>query len=123
MITGRVNWLLEAIVSVEVQDADGHLHQFQCVLDTGFDGDIALPSAVIHRLELAFAGPSDTVFLSGYSAPLPVYEGTASWHGQPIQVAVLETERESVLGMALLENNTLTIQAWDGGEVLIEERR
>lgn len=122
MIIGRVNWLLEAIVSVEVQAADGQLHPFQCVLDTGYDGDIALPSAVISRLGLAFAGPSDIVFLSGYSAPLPVYEGIAYWHGQPIQVAVLETEQESVLGMALLENSTLTIQAWDGGEVLIEER-
>ena len=122
MITGRVNWLLEAIVSVEVQDADGQLHPFQCVLDTGFDGDIALPSAVIRRLRLVFTGPSDTVLLSGYSAPLPVYEGIVYWHEQPIQVAVLETEQESVVGMALLENSTLTIQAWDGGEVLIEER-
>ena len=122
MITGRVNWLLEAMVSVEVQDADGQLHQFRCVLDTGFDGDIALPSAAIRRLGLAFAGPSDTVLLSGYSAPLPVYDGIVSWHGQPIQVPVLETERESVIGRALLENSTLTIQVWDGGNVLIEER-
>ena len=51
-----------------------------------------------------------------------MYDGIVYWHGQPVAVTVLETQRESVIGMALLENSTLTVQVWDGGEVRIEPR-
>ena len=122
MITGRVSWLLEAVVGVEVQDANGYLHSFPFVLDTGFTGFIALPAPSIRQLGLTPLEPRETVLLDGYSVSLAVYDGVVSWHGRPIPVTVLETERESVIGMALLENSTLTIQAWDGGDVLIEER-
>ena len=122
MINGRVNWLLEAIVQVGVQDAAGDLRYFECVLDTGYDGDIALPSALIRRLGLASTGYRDSALANSDIVQLPIYRGIASWHGRLIDVEVMGTQRESVIGMSLLENSTLTIQAWDGGEVIIEER-
>ena len=122
MMTGRVSWLFEAIVSVEVQDSEGQLHQFRCILDTGFDGYITLPAASIRQLGLPLIGRRATDFLDSYSANLPMYDGIVYWHGQPVEVTVLETQRESVIGMALLENSTLTVQVWDGGEVRIEPR-
>ena len=122
MIKGRVSWLLEAMVSVEIQDADGNLRSFRCVLDTGFTGYIALPAVSIRQLGLTPMGPRDTTFLDSYSAPLSAYDGIAYWHGQPVEVTVLETQLESVIGMALLENSTLTMQVWDGGYVSIEPR-
>ena len=122
MMTGRVSWLIEATVSVEVQDSEGQLHQFRCILDTGFDGYIALPSASIRQLGLPLIGSGVADFLDSYSATLSMYDGIVYWHGQPVEVTVLETQRESVIGMALLENSTLTVQVWDGGEVRIEPR-
>jgi hypothetical protein len=53
---------------------------------------------------------------------LPVYLGTVTWHDQQLEISILETEGQPLIGMALLENNTLTIQVWDGGEVRIEPR-
>ena len=121
-MTGRVSWLIEATVSVEVQDSEGQLHQFRCILDTGFDGYIALPAASIRQLGLPLIGSGVADFLDSYSATLYMYDGIVYWHGQPVEVTVLETQRESVIGMALLENSTLTVQVWDGGEVRIEPR-
>ena len=114
MMTGRVNWRIEATVQVGVQDETGILRYFECVLDTGYDGDIALSSAVIRRLGLVSVGYQDSALANGDIVPLPVYRGIASWHGRFVAVEVVETPRESVIGMALLENSTLTIQAWDG---------
>ena len=122
MIPGRVNWLREATIHVEVQDASGNLHRIQCILDTGFDGDLTLSSAVIGRLRLVAKGSYPTVLANGDTVHLPAYSGIVSWHGHRISVEVLEAQQSSVVGMALLENSTLTIQAWDGGEVFIEER-
>ena len=122
MMNGKVNWLLEATVRVGVQDAAHDLHYFQCVLDSGYNGDIALPSTVIRRLGLIPMGSRNSALANGDVVQLPIYRGIASWHGQLTVVEVLETRRESVIGMALLENSTVTIQAWDGGEVLIEPR-
>ena len=123
MITGAVSWLLEPTVGVDVQDANGILQRFRCVLDTGFDGYIALPATSIQLLGLTLLGRLETTFLDGFSAQVPVYDGIVSWNSEIIEVTVLETQGESVIGMALLENSTLTVQVWDGGEVRIEPRQ
>ena len=122
MTTGRVNWQLEAIVHVEVQDVSGDFHSIQCILDTGFDSDIALPLVVIERLGLAPAEAVSVTLANGAHVSMTRYNTRVSWQGQLIEVDVLQTNAESAIGMALLENSTLTVQVWDGGEVLIEER-
>ncbi len=45
------------------------------------------------------------------------------WHGEEKTVSVLQADGEPALGMALLENSTLTVEVWDGGDVLIEPRQ
>ena len=122
MTTGRVNWLLEAIFHIEIQDASGNFHRIQCILDTGFDRDIALPLGVIERLGLV-PGEIVGVTLANSAHTLMMrYNATVFWQEQLIEVEVLQTKSESVIGMALLENSIVTLQVWDGGEVLIEER-
>ena len=59
---------------------------------------------------------------NGAHVSMTRYNTRVSWQGQLIEVDVLQTDAESAIGMALLENSTLTVQIWDGGEVLIEER-
>ena len=34
----------------------------------------------------------------------------------------MQANGEPAIGTALLENSTLTVQVWDGGEVLIQEK-
>ena len=123
MTTGRINWLLEAIVHVEVQDASGNFHRVQCVLDTGFDRDIALPLVAIERLGLAPAETVSVTLANSTRVLMRRYSTRVSWQGQLIEVDVLETNGESAIGMALLENSVVTPQVWDGGDVLIEPRQ
>ena len=122
MITGRVNWFLEPFIPVDVQSAKGSTLKIQCLLDTGFDGELALPSAAIRQLGLDYVGPSDTTMFDGNSQSLPIYDGTVVWLGETIRVSVLETSRDAIIGTGLLENSTLTVQVWDGGTVTIEPR-
>ena len=122
MIAGTVTWLREAIVEIAIQGSESDSHSIQCVVDTGFNGDIALPNHVIEQLDL---DPSDNLLVilgNGDQVFMQVHNAVVSWHDRLINVEVLETDRESAIGMALLENSTLTVQIWDGGEVLIEER-
>ena len=122
MTIGRVNWLLEAIVHVEVQDASGNIHRIRCILDTGFDRDIALPLGIIERLGLDPVETVSVTLADSTHVLMTRYNARVSWQGQLIEVDVLETNGESAIGMALLENSILSVQVWDGGEVLIEER-
>ena len=122
MTTGRVNWFLEAIVRVEIQDAEGYFHSIHCILDTGYDGDILLSSNIIERLKLVPDNNRPVILADGARISMEAYDATVSWGDQLIDVTVLETAGESLIGMALLENSTLTVQVWDGGEVLIEPR-
>lgn len=122
MITGRVNSDLEAIVPISVKNNRGSYHAFDCVLDTGFDGFVALPEGTIQELGLVSRGSRRTGLLNDSEAMIPVYLAAVDWRGELSEVSVLQSEQDFLVGMALLENSTLTIQAWDGGEVFIEER-
>ena len=77
---------------------------------------------MIDRLRLAPDNNRPVILADGARIFMEAYDATVSWGGQLIDVTVLETAGESLIGMALLENNTLTVQVWDGGEVLVEPR-
>jgi clan AA aspartic protease len=122
MMTGRVSWQLEAIVNVEIQDAEGYFHTLRCTLDTGFDGDLALPSGVIEQLGLVPIDILNVTLANSARASMPKYNANVSWQERLIEVEVLQTNGESAIGMALLENSIVTLQVWDGGDISIEPR-
>ena len=121
-MTGRVNWQLEAMVNIEIQDSEGNFHTLRCTLDTGFDGDIALPSGSIERLGLVPSDILNVTIANSARVSMAKYNARINWHGQLVDAELLQTNHESVIGMALLQNSTLTLQVWDGGDVLIEPR-
>ena len=122
MMTGRVSWQLEAIVNVEIQDAEGYFHTLRCTLDTGFDGDLALPSGVIEQLGLVPIDILNVTLANSARASMPKYNANISWQERLVEVEVLQTNGESAIGMALLENSIVTLQVWDGGDISIEPR-
>ena len=91
-------------------------------MDTGFDRDIALPLGVIERLGLVPAEVVVVTLANSTHALMTRYNARLSWQKQLIEVEVLQTNGESAIGTGLLEDSTLTVQVWDGGEVLIEPR-
>ena len=122
MIAGRVNSDLEAVVQMSVEDNRGNYQALDCVLDTGFDGFVALPTDTIQELGLISRGSRRTALINDPEAMIPVYLATVDWGGELPEVSVLQSEQDFLVGTALLENSTLTVQVWDGGNVLIEPR-
>ena len=121
MISGSVNDELEAVVTVAVADVDDVYHPFEFVVDTGFNGHLALPDSVIRRLGLRFRIRSSTIQAIG-TAPANFYRGAALWHRRRRrQIVVLETDGEYLLGMSMLLGSTLTVAAHPGGAVTIED--
>ena len=122
MMRGYVNRDLEPVVTIEIEGSEGAFQSFEAVLDTGFNGEIALPSRTIQRLGLVYRTQvREWVLATGDETPLAEYDGVVSWHGQRRRVAVVATGGEPLLGTSLLLGSRISIDMRTGGEVLIEE--
>ena len=120
-IRGSVNRDLELVVSVELADANGELHSLPVIVDTGFSGELALPSAIIQSLGLPLNDAVTLILASGQRMSTESYDGRIDWHGRRRDIGVLATREESLLGMLLLRGSKLTATANPGGAVIIED--
>ena len=127
MITGTVernsDGGLEAWTTVSVMDADGDPQQCDFIVDTGFTGWLTPPEAEIRRLGLIKAGTLYSIIASGNEEEFEYYETSVLWHGQLHEIEVFQSMDQALLGMELLEGSRVTVEAWDGGNVIIEEVR
>lgn len=112
---------LEAWVAMSVMDVYGKPQWFEIIVDTGFTGWLTLPAADIRRLGLTHAGHRYSITASGNTERFEFYRTSVSWHGRPRTVEVFQSIDQPLLGMELLEGSRTTVEAWDGGDVVIEE--
>ena len=120
MIRGRVDAQRQARVQLEVQRGDKRYETIETVVDTGFDGHLTLPSDVIGRLNLEPDLPADVELATGSQEKVNAWFGNVLWHDRIRAVRVLEANGVPLLGMELLEDSQLTLQARINGPVLIE---
>ena len=120
MISGRVDALRQARVQLEVQRSDERFETIDTVIDTGFDGHLTLPPQMIAELGLEPDEPSDVVLATGSKERVNIWRGNVLWHDRPRPVLALEASGAPLLGMELLEDSQLTLQARINGDVLIE---
>ena len=120
MIRGRVNPELYPLVTIEIADGNGAFHSLDVILDTAFDGELALPSDVIESLDIPHRAEVDLVLANSQRIQAYTYGGVVSWHDQQRDVEIVETAGETLLGMALLLGSRISIDARVGGEVFIE---
>lgn len=127
MIRGRVaesaDGELEPWLTVSVEYANEGLLQCDVIVDTGFTGWLTLPEPVIRELGLLKIGSRTATLASGEVGGFDYYETRIVWHDQLQWVLVLQSIDQPLLGMELLRDNWITIGAWDGGAVIIEEAR
>ena len=121
MIRGHVSRDLEPLVTIEIEASDGSFQPHEIVLDTAFSGELALPYRIIERLGLTYRGQSDWTLATGREEQMHDFAGVIFWHGQRREVAVLETQSESLLGASLLSGSRISIDFRRGGEVVVEE--
>ena len=119
MLTGRVNGDLQAWVTVEIVTPSGQPRPIEVALDTGFNGQIALPAITIQRLELSEESSRLAITATGDRVRLTTYYSTMMWHGEPRIIEVVEADSEPLLGMELLLGNRVTLDVLEGGPVTI----
>lgn len=95
--------------------------EIDCIVDTGFEGFLTLPSAVISKLGLQYIARIDANLADNSNVAVNVYLATILWNGVEREVAVLGMGRRPLIGTALLEDYHLSIDFYDGGTVLVDD--
>ena len=120
MLTGTVSDELQAWVTIEILAPDGQSHPVEVVLDTGFNGHLALPATAIQRLELPMGIRRPAVTATGDRVNLMTYRGAVMWDEQPRPVEVVEADSEPLLGMELILDSLVTLEVRYGGRITID---
>ena len=122
MIQGLVNANLEAVLTLSVQGPSGQTQQVDAVIDTGFNGYLALPPTMVTGLKLPVVGQAEAVLADGSEAVFNVYGVTVVWDGQPRSVESGAVGIEPLVGTAMLDRHDLNIEFENGGRVVIQAR-
>ena len=109
----------EATVDVIVQGPANRERVIRAVIDTGFNGSLALPVALVDELALVRRNSERAVLADGREVVLGLHEASVFWDGQARRILVLATGSAPLVGMALLRGYELSIQVVDGGAVRI----
>ena len=83
MMTGTVNTALEGTIRLNAQDARGEVHNIEVVIDTGFNGFLTLPPALIFTLALPWLFRQQGQLADGSFQVFDVYVGRSSGTGNP----------------------------------------
>lgn len=123
MITGVVTARREAVVPLEVLSPHDASKTLDAVIDTGFNGFVALPAEVISSLGFARRGSAVATLGDGSEVSLPLYRAQIRWDGQVKRAEAFSVDGAAMIGMALLNGFDLFIEVERGGRVVIERRR
>ncbi len=116
MTIGHVTANGHAQIQIVVEDSNEGTHDVEALLDTGFNGALALPAQRIAALGLKRRGQVTAVLASGEERNVPTYRATVRV-GRTRHSAVVAEAGESLVGMRLLWGFDLGIQCIDGGKV------
>ena len=119
MIVGRVNAYREAVISLSVEGSGGRRREIDAVVDTGFNGYLTLPATLIQELGHVWRRRGRAMLADGSDSIFDIYEAVVTWDGASRRIAVDEVECDPLVGMSLLYGFELSVQAVDGGRVLI----
>jgi clan AA aspartic protease len=118
MITGRFHDHFPR-VTLDLPGVSGPL-SVEFIVDTGFDGDLILPTHFLRQLEAQPLYNTVRSLADGTLRECPVYEIEIEWGEEIRIVEVLGLERNPLLGTTLMEGCQLNIDLTEGGEVNIE---
>jgi len=106
-------------VTLTLPGARGPL-DVEFIVDTGFDGDLALPEAMIRQLDASIL-ESRLISLAGaFRQRSYYYEMVIDWDGEPRPIEVLALDGNPLIGNDLWKDQTLQADNMDGGQVLFE---
>ena len=120
MITGTVNADYEAIIRLFVQGPAGPAHEVYAMIDTGFNGFLTLPPALVTTLGLIRRSRGRALLANGSEELFDIYGVTVMWDGQQRYVEADAVDTTPLADMSLLDGYDLHIQVANGGQVVIQ---
>lgn len=121
MIKGKVTENLIPMVSIDVRNEAGSYQTLTFTVDTGFNGELTLPPAVIRRLGIPHEEQTLVILADGSQIRPIIYRGITLWHGRRRVTRIIELDDAPLLGMSMLSDSTLMIRARPDSDVLIVE--
>src|SRR5436309_2431830 len=93
MIVGVVNAGLEATLRLTVCGTDGQTRRITAVIDSGSDGFLSLPLAMIKELGLPWKARTSVELADGSEGEFDTYRGVVIWIRRrcPIEIDASET--------------------------------
>lgn len=122
MIHGIVNRGLEATIPLQVFSSNALTQEVIAVIDTGYNGALSLPMALVTALALPPLAPSLVRLGDTSRKVMNFYSADVLWDGQRRKIKVLTVEGDPLVGTALLKGYNLNVNFVDGGDVIIEAR-
>ncbi len=120
MLIGRITAENEAIVPIEVHGSEGQKAHIDATIDTGYNGFLTLPRALIDELDLPSVGPARAALGDGNEVRMELFLAAVRWEDGLQDVLVLAAEGGVLLGMAMLLGCRLTLDVEAEGTVSIE---
>jgi clan AA aspartic protease len=107
-------------VVLTLPDESGGGVDVEFIVDTGFEGYLTLPARTMRLLEAFSSGTQTSMMADGSYRVGALYELTLDWQDEAVTAEVLVLEGNPLLGGALLNGCRISIDATEGGEVVIE---
>lgn len=120
MIKGIATAEYEAIIHVSLRGPTARVLHVEAAVDTGFNGFLCLPPAVIAQLRLRWDRSGEAILADGSESTFEIYDGTVLWDGRSLSVPADEVDSDPLVGMALLEGYELKAEVRSGGKVTIK---
>ena len=117
-----MNAAREAVLILTVQGPTGRTREIEAVIDTGFNGFLTLPPALVTELDLPLEGAGRATLGDGSEVAFPYYDVAVLWDGLPRYGLADAAATTPLIGMSLLDRHSLYVEVEDGGRVVIEAR-
>jgi clan AA aspartic protease len=121
MIEGRVNEALHAKLRLELLAGDGAPRVVDAMIDTGFNGFLALPAELIEQLSLSWIYRHQGELANGVVEIFDVYEATVAWDGVTRVVEAEAIQAAPLVGMSLMLNHELRIEVKENGQAVLSK--
>lgn len=121
-ITGQFQPDRTCLVQLDVTEGDGSTRTIDAKLDTGFNGELAMPNVDFERMDTSSTRPANMVVADGRSVRVETCSASVRLGSGWEEVTVLNSgdARRPLIGLELLLGHSIYIEAKPFGEVLIE---
>ena len=98
----------------------GQTREVEAVIDTGYNGTLTLPPALVAELALPLVGPSQATLANGVVETFNVHDVAVLWDGMRRDIEADAVGPTPLAGMLLLDSHSLYVEITDGGRVAIQ---